>query len=167
MCARTFRRYIDRYEEAGLDGLLDKRLTQVSHHRAPVDEVLRLADRYRRRHDGWSVKQYYSWYRRDGGARSYSWVKTNRQDRRFAQPEVARGVVCRDGRMSTTACSSVTKKGRRAVFNKPLTVRRGYKRATIATAHKLLRTLYRMLATGAPYRDPHTDYEALMVKRNA
>ena len=35
VCARTFRRYIDRYEEEGLDGLLDKRLTQVSHRRAP------------------------------------------------------------------------------------------------------------------------------------
>ena len=79
VCARTFRRYIDRYEEEGLDGLLDKRLTQVSHRRAPVDEVLRLVDRYRRRHDGWSVKHYYSWYRRDGGTRSYSWVKNTLQ----------------------------------------------------------------------------------------
>ena len=79
VCARTFRRYIDRYEEEGLDGLLDKRLTQISHRRAPVDEVLRLVDRYRRRHDGWSVKHYYSWYRRDGGTRSYSWVKNTLQ----------------------------------------------------------------------------------------
>lgn len=52
-------------------------------------------------------------------------------------------------------------------YHKALTVRRGYKRATVATAHKLLRILYRMLATDTPYRDPHTDYEALMVKRNA
>ena len=79
VCARTFRRYIDRYEDEGLDGLVDKRLTQVSHRRAPVDEVLRLVDRYRRRHDGWSVKHYYSWYRRDGGTRSYSWVKNTLQ----------------------------------------------------------------------------------------
>ena len=79
VCARTFRRYIDRYEEDGLDGLLDKRLSQVSHRRAPVDEVLRLVDRYRRRHDGWNVKHYYSWYRRGGGQRSYSWVKNTLQ----------------------------------------------------------------------------------------
>ena len=46
-------------------------------------------------------------------------------------------------------------------------MRRGYKRATVATAHKLLRIIYRMLATGAVYRDPDTDYEALLVKRNA
>ena len=52
-------------------------------------------------------------------------------------------------------------------YHKTLTVRRGYKRATVATAHKLLRILYRMLATHTPYRDPHTDYEALLVKRNA
>ena len=34
---RTFRRYIHRYEEGGLEGLSDKRLTQASFRRAPVD----------------------------------------------------------------------------------------------------------------------------------
>ena len=67
--ARTFRHYIDRYEEEGLDGLLDKRLTQVSHRRAPVDEVVWLVDRYRR----------------DGGARSYSWVKNTLQAAGYPQ----------------------------------------------------------------------------------
>ena len=37
---RTFRRYIDRFEDEGLAGLADKRLEQVSHRRAPVDENL-------------------------------------------------------------------------------------------------------------------------------
>ena len=91
VCARTFRRYIDRYEEDGLDGLLDKRLTQLSHRRAPVDEVLRLVDRYRRRHDGWNVKHYYSWYRRDGGQRSYSWVKNTLQAARVVKKAAKRG----------------------------------------------------------------------------
>ena len=36
VCERTFRRYLDRYEEAGLEGLIDKRLEQVSQRRAPV-----------------------------------------------------------------------------------------------------------------------------------
>ena len=31
VCVRTFRRYIDRYGDDGLDGLIDKRLAQVSH----------------------------------------------------------------------------------------------------------------------------------------
>ena len=52
-------------------------------------------------------------------------------------------------------------------YHKALTVRRGYKRATVATAHKMLRCIYTMLLTGAVYRDPEADYEALMVRRNA
>ena len=39
VCARTFRRYIDRYEDDGLDGLMDHRMDQVSQLRVPVDEV--------------------------------------------------------------------------------------------------------------------------------
>ena len=38
-CHRTVRHTINRYEDDGLDGLIDKRLAQVSHRRAPVDEV--------------------------------------------------------------------------------------------------------------------------------
>ena len=71
-CPRTFRRTINRYEEDGLDGLIDKRLAQVSHRRAPVDEVMRLVDRYRNRHQGWNVKRYTA---REGGSRSTTWVK--------------------------------------------------------------------------------------------
>lgn len=52
VCERTFRRYLGRYEEQRLEGLIDKRLGQVSHRRAPVDEVLRLTERYRRGHEG-------------------------------------------------------------------------------------------------------------------
>jgi transposase len=91
VCERTFRRYIDRYEEAGLDGLIDKRLEQVSHRRAPVDEVLALTERYRRRHGGWNVKHFYSWYRRDGGARSYTWVKTRLQEAGLVAKAPAKG----------------------------------------------------------------------------
>ncbi|WP_090572345.1 helix-turn-helix domain-containing protein [Nitrosomonas sp. Nm33] len=38
LCDRTFRCYLNRYDEGGLDALLDKRLVQVSYRRAPVDE---------------------------------------------------------------------------------------------------------------------------------
>lgn len=89
VCERTFRRYIDRYEEAGLEGLIDKRLSQISQRRAPVDEVLRLVDQYRRRHDGWSAKHFYAWYRRDGGTRSYTWVKSRLQEAK-AMPKAER-----------------------------------------------------------------------------
>lgn len=78
--SRTFRRYIDRYHDNGLDGLLDKRLTQASARKAPVDKVMALADRYNNRYQGWSAKHFYSWYQREGGSRSYSWVKKTLQD---------------------------------------------------------------------------------------
>ncbi len=86
VCSRTFRRQICRYEENGLDGLSDKRLTQASHRRAPVDEVMRLTEQYRSRYRGWNVKHFYSWYIRDGGKRSYTWVKNTLQ----RQGEVAK-----------------------------------------------------------------------------
>jgi transposase len=79
VCERTFRRQINRYEDDGIQGLLDKRLAQASHRRAPVDEVMQVTERYRRRHMGWSAKHYFSWYRRDGGKRSYTWVKSRLQ----------------------------------------------------------------------------------------
>ena len=52
-------------------------------------------------------------------------------------------------------------------YHKALTVRRGYKRATVATAHKMLRAIHTMLRTGEVYRDPKADYEKLMAMRNA
>jgi transposase len=81
VCERTFRRQIARYESEGFDGLIDKRLSQVSHRRAPVDEVLRIVELYRRDYKGWNVKHFHSWYQREhGGERSYTWVKKTLQE---------------------------------------------------------------------------------------
>lgn len=91
VCDRTFRRQIERYEEDGLEGLIDKRLSQISQRRAPVDEVLRLVDRYRSRHEGWSAKHFYAWYRRDGGERSYTWVKSKLQEAGAVSKAAKRG----------------------------------------------------------------------------
>ena len=52
-------------------------------------------------------------------------------------------------------------------FHKALAARIGYKRAIIATAHKMLRVIQAMLRDGEPYRDPGFDYERLVVERNA
>ena len=52
-------------------------------------------------------------------------------------------------------------------YHQALAKKRGYKRAIVATAHKLLRCLFAVLRNGTPYRDPDTDYEALLVLRNA
>ena len=89
VCERTLRRYIDRYEDEGMEGLIDKRLNQVSHRRAPVAEVMRLLDRYRSRHEGWNVKHFYTGYKRAGGGRSYTWVKNRPQEAKLV-PKAAK-----------------------------------------------------------------------------
>ena len=77
VCERSFRRYLNRFEEGGLDGLIDKRLEQVSHRRAPLHEVLSVTELYRKRYEGWNVKHFYAWYLREHqGTRSYTWVKS-------------------------------------------------------------------------------------------
>jgi len=92
VCERTFRRYINRYHEEGLDGLIDKRLNQVSHRKAPADEVLRLETLYRERYDGWSIKHFYRFYRdRHGGTRSYTWVRNTLQKAGFVRKAPSRG----------------------------------------------------------------------------
>ena len=68
VCERSFRRYLNRYEEAGLDGLIDKRQEQVSHRRAPLGEVLSVTELYRKRYGGWNVNHFYAWYCREHGA---------------------------------------------------------------------------------------------------
>jgi transposase len=48
-----------------------------------------------------------------------------------------------------------------------LAIRKGHKKSIIALAHKMLRTVYAMLANGTHYQDKEVDYEALNVQRNA
>lgn len=48
-----------------------------------------------------------------------------------------------------------------------LAVRKGHKKSVVALAHKMLRTIYAMLAKATAYQDRTVDYEALNVARNA
>ena len=52
-------------------------------------------------------------------------------------------------------------------YHQAVTSRRGYKRAIVAVAHKMLRTIYAMLRDGTPYADPGIDYERISVDRKA
>ena len=91
MCERSFRRYLLRYETEGLEGLIDRRLEQASHRRAPVDEVMALTEQYRTRHSGWNVKHFHGWYQRAGGSRSYTWVKKRLQEAALVPKAKKRG----------------------------------------------------------------------------
>lgn len=86
MSERNFRRYIGRFQEDGEAGLMDKRLEQASSRCAPVDEVLKLTDLYSSRYNGWNVKHFHSFYKRDhDGSRGYTWVKNELQKARLVK----------------------------------------------------------------------------------
>lgn len=92
VCDRTFRRYIHRYDESGLDGLLDRRLNEASSRLAPVDEVMALQDLYSSKYRGWNIRHFHKWYQRDHqGSRSYTWVKNQLQKAQLVPKSKKRG----------------------------------------------------------------------------
>jgi hypothetical protein len=91
-CERSFRRHVERYQADGLEGLLDKRLSQISKRRASTAEVDQVVQTYRSGFAGWNVAHFHSKYRSEfKGARSYSWVKTVLQGAGLAKKSKSRG----------------------------------------------------------------------------
>src|SRR5258708_7136225 len=77
---RQFRRYRRRYEEDGLEGLVDRRLGKASARRIAVDEVMWMVGQYESHYLGWNVKHFHEHLQARHGVRwSYSWVKTKLQ----------------------------------------------------------------------------------------
>ena len=74
---RQFRRWRQRYEEEGLDGITDRRLGKPSPKRVPAAERERMLQLYRETYRGWNVKHFHEHLTRDHGFRfGYTWVKT-------------------------------------------------------------------------------------------
>ena len=72
--ARTFRRYVRRYEASSLEGLEDRRAAGTG-IRASRSEVAALVTLYVEHRASWSTAAFHREYRdRHGGKRSYSWV---------------------------------------------------------------------------------------------
>ena len=91
-CERSFRRHVERYKADGLDGLLDKRLSQISKRRASGAEVDKVVQTYRSGFAGWNVAHFHSKYRSEmQGTRSYSWLKTVLQGAGLARTAKRRG----------------------------------------------------------------------------
>ena len=77
MSERTFRRWRDRFEADGLEGLFDRRLDKASGRRAPVDEIAWMVEQYRTRHVGWTVKHFHDHLKAHHGfGWGYTWTKT-------------------------------------------------------------------------------------------
>ena len=77
---RTCRRWRDRYEADGAEGLQDRRIGQASARAVPVDAVLQRVTRYQTRYTGWTVQHVHErWQQEQGGPRSYIWTKKTRR----------------------------------------------------------------------------------------
>ncbi|MBZ9754569.1 ISNCY family transposase [Mesorhizobium sp. ESP6-5] len=74
MSERQFRRYRDRYEEAGEAGLLDRRLGKLSTRRVPAEAIEEMLELYRHRYLGWNVKHFHEHLLRD---HHFSWGYTS------------------------------------------------------------------------------------------
>jgi hypothetical protein len=76
-CERSFRRHIERFEADGLEGLLDKRLSQISKRRASGVEVDHVVQLYKTALPAGTWRTFTASTRPEGvGARSYSWLKS-------------------------------------------------------------------------------------------
>ena len=80
MSERTFRRWRDRHDEHGLDGLFDRRLDKASAKRVPLDEITWVLEQYRTVYRSWTVKHFHDHLRKHHGfGWSYTWTKTQLQ----------------------------------------------------------------------------------------
>lgn len=91
-CERSFRRHVQRYEADGLQGLLDRRLSQISKRRASAAEVDQVVALYKTSFAGWNLSHFHSKYKAEfKGVRSYSWLKSVLQGAGAAKVHKARG----------------------------------------------------------------------------
>jgi len=89
---RTFRRWRDRYEAAGAEGLYDRRLGRASARRAGVDEVMAVLELFDTRYWDFTAKHFWEKLVADHGfKRSYNWVRLTLQARGRVQPAPRRG----------------------------------------------------------------------------
>ncbi len=89
-----------------------------------------------------------------GGKRRSSQTTSGNKDRKTALVECAHG-------------ASRAKGCQFEGYHRSLHLRRGDKKAMVATAHTMLRVIYPCRKTQTPYRDPSIDYDQVMVERNA
>ena len=89
---RTFRRWRDRYEAEGAEGLYDRRLGRVSGRRAAVDEVMLVLELFETRYGDFTP--YHFWEKlvsEHDLKRSYNWVRLTLQSHGLVKPAKRRG----------------------------------------------------------------------------
>ena len=107
-----------------------------------------------------SGKHFAAWAGLCPGNNESAGKRRNARTRMGSRTLRASLVECAHGAARTKGCQF-------EAHHRALAARRGYKRAIVAGAHKMLRIVYIVLKTATPYYDRTADYDALLVKRNA
>jgi transposase len=89
---RTFRRWRDRFEYEGAQGLYDKRLGRVSARRVPVDTVIEVLELFDTRYWDFTAKHFHEKLVLEHKfTRSYNWVRLTLQEYSRIRPAPRRG----------------------------------------------------------------------------
>ena len=89
---RTFRRWRDRFEATGAEGLYDRRLGRASARRAGVDEVMAVLALFDTRYWDFTAKHFWEKLVAEHGfERSYNWVRLTLQAHGRVRPAPRRG----------------------------------------------------------------------------
>ena len=89
---RTFRRWRDRFEAEGAEGLYDRRLGRVSARRVPVDTIMEVLDLFDTRYFDFTAKHFHEkLVSAHDFKRSYNWVRLTLQEYSRIRPAPRRG----------------------------------------------------------------------------
>ncbi len=92
MSERTFRRYRDRFEAEGAEGLYDRRLDRASARRAGVDEVMTVLELFDTLYFDFTAKHFWEKLVAEHEvSRSYNWVRLTLQTHGRVRPAPRRG----------------------------------------------------------------------------
>ncbi|MGA7524524.1 MAG: helix-turn-helix domain-containing protein, partial [Acidobacteriaceae bacterium] len=90
---RQMRRWRERYEQRGYDGLIDRRRGRPSQKRVPVAEVEQVLELYREKYFDLNVRHFHEKLREQHGIElSYTWVKQALQGAGLVAKNRKRGV---------------------------------------------------------------------------
>ena len=84
---RTVRRWGDRHETEGVDGLYDRRLGKLANTRVPTDTVMEMLDLFDTRYRDYTPKHFHEKpIAHHGFTRSYNWLRLSLQSHGRVQP---------------------------------------------------------------------------------
>ena len=89
---RTVRRWEDRYEADGAEGLYDRRLGKLANNRVPTDTAMEMLTLFDSKYRDYSPRHFHEkLVTHHGFTRSYNWVRLTLQSHGRVQPAPRRG----------------------------------------------------------------------------